>query len=313
LLIPAALSPSPSPCLLSLPARQSLPAVSQITASNHDEFKGSDKVVLISYTPAGTDAPKAFTAYANAHRDSYLFGHTNDPSALSLASISSSSPSIVLYKSFDEGSNTLPPSTYTTLTAESLGAWIKIHAMPLLDEISPENFALYAQAGIPIAYTFVDHAEKRTNKPLLESLRSIAAEYKGKISFVSIDAVKFVDHAKSLNLPGDVWPAFAIQDLAAQTKYPLKAGSVAWDAKTVKEFVRSFEKGEIKPDVKSAPVPTQTESVWELVSDEYDKVVYEDGNDKDVFIEFFAPWCGHWFVSLFFCPSSPLSFHRNPI
>lgn len=285
---------SPSFLIILNSSRQALPAVSEITASNHDEFKGSDKVVVVSYTPPGTDAPKAFVSYANAHRDTYLFGHTNDPKALAAASISSSSPSIVLYKAFDEGSNTLPSSTYTTLTAESLGDWIKIHAMPLLDEISPENFATYAGAGIPIAYAFVDPSEKSSNKALLKSLEPIAAEYKGKISFVWIDAIKFVDHAKSLSLSGDSWPAFAIQDLSAQTKYPLKAGSIAWDAKTVREFVRSFEKGEIKPDIKSAPIKAQTESVWDLVSDEYEQVVWEDGMDKDVFIEFFAPWCGHW-------------------
>lgn len=164
--------------------------------------------------------------------------------------------------------------------------------MPLLAEISPENFASYGEAGIPLAYTFVDPEQKEANEKLIKTLEPIAAEYKGKLSFVWIDAVKFVDHAKSLNLDVNSWPGFVIQDLTAQTKYPLKSsGSVAWDASTVKEFVRSFEAGEVKPDVKSAAIPaTQTGPVWDLVSDEYEKVVWEDGFEKDVFVEFYAPW-----------------------
>lgn len=199
----------------------------------------------------------------------------------------------MLYKSFDEGKNVLPAEVFSSLTAESLGAWIKPHAMPLLAEISPENFAAYSEAGLPLAYIFVDPEHKAENAKLIKTLEPVASEYKGKLSFVWIDAVKFVDHAKSLNLPTDAWPGFVIQDLSAQTKYPLKSGSVKWDAAAVKAFVKSFDAGEIKPDVKSAPIPKQQEAVWDLVSDEYEQVVWEDGFEKDVFVEFYAPWCGH--------------------
>lgn len=239
--------------------------------------------VLIAYTKEGEEAPAAFTTFANSHRDSYLFGHA------SLAVGGVSEPSIVLYKTFDEGKNVLSPAAYNALTAESLGDWIRPNAVPLLDEISPENFATYAGAGLPIAYIFVDPEQTEANAKLIESLKPVAAEHKGALSFVSIDAIKFIDHAKSLNLPTDKWPGFVIQDLTTQTKFPLKAGSVEWDAKTVAEFANKFVKGEIKPDVKSAPVKAvQEASVWDLVTDEYEKVVWEDGADKDIFIEFYA-------------------------
>lgn len=249
--------------------------------------------MLIAYTPAGSEPHKAFNVFANSHRDSYLFGSTSDPKAFAAAGVPTGSPSIVLYKSFDEGKNVLPAEVFSSLTAESLGAWIKPHAMPLLAEISPENFAAYSEAGLPLAYVFVDPEHKAANDKLIKTLEPIASEYKGKLSFVWIDAVKFVDHAKSLNLDINAWPGFVIQDLAAQTKYPLKSGSVQWDAAAVKAFVNSYEAGEIKPDVKSAPIPKQEEAVWTLVSDEYEKVVWEDGFEKDVFVEFYAPWCGH--------------------
>lgn len=178
----------------------------------------SSPSVLIAYTPAGSEPHKAFNVFANSHRDSYLFGSTADPKAFSLAGLSPSEPSIVLYKSFDEGKNVLPTEIFSALTAESLGSWIKVNAIPLLAEISPENFASYSEAGIPLAYTFVDPEQKAANDKLIKTLEPIAAEYKGKLSFVWIDAVKFIDHAKSLNLDVESWPGFVIQDLAADRK-----------------------------------------------------------------------------------------------
>ncbi|EJD53581.1 thioredoxin-domain-containing protein, partial [Auricularia subglabra TFB-10046 SS5] len=42
----------------------------------------------------------------------------------------------------------------------------------------------------------------------------------------------------------------------------------------------------------SEPVPeNQDESVYYLVGSEFDEVVFND--DKDVFVEFYATWCGH--------------------
>ena len=90
--------------------------------------------MLIAYTPAGSEPHKAFNVFANSHRDSYLFGSTSDPKAFAAAGVPTGSPSIVLYKSFDEGKNVLPADVFSSLTAESLGAWIKPHAMPLLAE-----------------------------------------------------------------------------------------------------------------------------------------------------------------------------------
>lgn len=250
--------------------------------------------VVVSYTTSGS-APDAFTKYASSARDSFLFGHTNSKSVLASESIDKNQ--IVLYKSFDEPFLSLPGDLYKGLTAESLGLWVKENSVPTLGEINPENFGTYAQAGKPIAYIFTDPTDKATNEPLLKSLEPIAKQYKSELSWVFIDGIKFVDHAKSLNLDTSAWPGFVVQDLTLQAKYPLKK---AVDAANVAEFIAAYIEGEVEPDVKSAPVKeVQDESVWDLASDEYEQVVWEDGKDKDVFVEFFAPW---WSV---FHPLSP--------
>lgn len=274
--------------IISYMIKQSLPAVTTVTKESHDQFIKDDKVVLVAYGDASHPIPQSYLDYANVARDSFLFGKYESADLPSIPE-SPSLPAVVLYKSFDEGYAVLPASEIASSTPESLAEFVKVNSVPLLDEISPENFGTYAEQGLPIAYLFVDPEDLTTLEKLVEELTPVAKEHKGAVNFVYIDAVKFVDHGKSLNLPGDEWPAFVVQDLAGQTKFPMP-GKPTKDS--VAEFMRAFVKGEITPSIKSAPIPaTQDGPVYQLVADGWDALF--DDESKDVFAEFYAPWCGH--------------------
>jgi len=61
---------------------------------------------------------------------------------------------------------------------------------------------------------------------------------------------------------------------------------------SLKSFINDFKSGTIKPFLKSQDIPTeQTEAVITVVGKNFKDVVMDDS--KDVFIEFYAPWCGH--------------------
>jgi protein disulfide-isomerase A1 len=268
--------------IISYMRKQALPAVSEVTSENQDEFIGADKIVVVAYLDeADKKNREIFDSFAQSNRDEYLFGRTSDPAAISTAGVST--PAIVLYKTFDEGRNDFSGAW----NEDSLSSFVKENSIPLLDEISPDNFALYAEAGIPLAYLFIE-ADNPDRNALTKSLEAVAREHKGKVNFVWIDALKFADHAKSLNLPEFKWPAFAIQNVAEGLKFPLDQSKKV-DAETVGDFVGRYVKGDVAPSVKSQPIPkSQDESVYVLVADEFDKIVFDD--KKDVFVEFYAPW-----------------------
>lgn len=85
-------------------------------------------------------------------------------------------------------------------------SFIKAESVPLIDEIGPDNFPVYAEAGIPLAYFFTDPEHKGKDE-VVEALKPLAKANKGKLNFVWIDAVKFANHAKGLNIQSEEWPA----------------------------------------------------------------------------------------------------------
>ncbi|RPB00620.1 protein disulfide isomerase [Choiromyces venosus 120613-1] len=272
-----------SDAIVSYMTKQALPAVSLLDKDTIAEFKTADKIVVIAYlSPDDKEKNATFTSVAEKLRDSFLFGATSD-SALAEAD-SVKAPAIVLYKTFDEGKTVFDGE----FTAEEITNFATVASTPLMGEVGPETYSGYMAAGLPLAYIFVDGEEIK--EKLTAAIRPIAEKYKGKINFATIDAVAYGAHANNLNLETK-WPAFAIQDTTKNLKYPFDQEKEITET-SISEFVDAFVAGKIDPSIKSEPIPeTQEGPVHVVVANNYEELVMD--NDKDVLLEFYAPWCGH--------------------
>jgi len=273
-----------APAIVSYMTKQSLPAVSVLTKETIVDFKTADKVVLVGYFAADDKTSNTtFTAAAEKLRESFLFGASNDAELAKAEGVSF--PSVVLYKSFDEGKSIFSEA----FTTESLEQFAKTASIPLIGEVGPETYAGYMATGIPLAYIFAETVEERST--IAASLKTVAEKYRGKVSFATIDAKAFGAHAGNLNLKVDIWPAFAIQDTVNNKKFPFNQDEKI-TVETISKFVDDFVAGKIEPSIKSEPVPgNQDGAVKIVVAHNYDSIVLDDA--KDVLIEFYAPWCGH--------------------
>ncbi|KAG9327275.1 hypothetical protein KVV02_002728 [Mortierella alpina] len=266
-----------SDAIVSYLKKQSLPALSELTADTLSAFSTSDKVVVVASLPKDSKKREIMEKVAKQNRDKYLFGVVETNPDLE-------GEGIVLYKKFDEGKNELKGD----FTEESLIEFITANSVPTMDEIGPDNYATYMDGGLPLAYLFYSSTEERDAVgPAFEAL---AKENKGKVNFVYIDAQKFGAHASNLNLK-ESWPAFGIQNVATGAKYPLvQEGDLS--VEKAKALVEGVLAGTVEPSIKSEAIPeTNDDPVKVVVAHSYKDIVEDE--TKDVLIEFYAPWCGH--------------------
>jgi protein disulfide-isomerase A1 len=269
--------------LISYMTKQALPAVSDVTKTTIEEFKTADKVVLIAYFAADDKASnETFTSVANGLRDNYLFGATNDAALAKAEGVKQ--PGLVLYKSFDDGKDVFSEK----FDAEAIKEFVQVASTPLIGEVGPETYSGYMAAGLPLAYIFAETPEER--EEFAKELKPLALKHKGKMNFATIDAKSFGQHAGNLNLKVGTWPAFAIQKTEKNEKYPYDQDKKITE-KDIGTFVDDFLAGKVEPSIKSEPIPESQGPVSVIVAKNYKEIVLD--NDKDVLVEFYAPWCGH--------------------
>jgi protein disulfide-isomerase A1 len=264
--------------------KQSLPAVSVVTSETLPEFKVADKVVVVAFFEADDKVSnETWSTIAEANRDNYLFGACNDVALAKAEGVTA--PAVVLYKSFDEGKSIFAEK----IEKDAVESFVKTASIPLVGEVGPETYSGYMATGLPLAYIFAETPEERNT--LAATLKPLAELYRGKISFATIDAKAFGAHAANLNLKADQFPAFAIQETVKNQKFPYDQDAEITE-EAVGKFVKSFIDGTLSPSIKSEPIPeSQDGPVHVIVAHNYDDIVLD--NEKDVLVEFYAPWCGH--------------------
>ncbi|KAI8075220.1 thioredoxin-like protein [Gongronella butleri] len=273
--------------IVSYMKKQALPAVSVLdNVDVLNTFKGSDRMVLIAYLDAeDAETRTTFDAAGNKLRDNYVFGVVTDKEVAKAQGVEQF-PSLVLYRQFDEPTVELKGAEAVKENGD-IEAFLKDHSLPLLDQISGENFSQYMETGLPLAYIFTDNEEDHAKLDAV--VRPIAQKYKGKVSFAHLDAKLYGGHANNVGLKEGQWPALAIQNLETAAKFPY-TGELTTEA--FGEYVDKFVAGEVAPHLNSDDIPEKNdEPVKVVVGKQFNEIVLD--KDNDVFLEVYAPWCGH--------------------
>ncbi|KAJ1933096.1 protein disulfide-isomerase precursor, partial [Kickxella alabastrina] len=224
--------------IISYMRKQLLPPLSTLTSDNFAKFTASDRVVVVGFVEDTESAEYAeLESLAKELRDDYVFGVITDKELAAEQGIAEAG--VVVYKTFDDGKDVYDGA----INAKELRDFIKASSVPLFGEISGENYAQYAQTGLPFGFAFFNSEE--TRKALEEQIYPVAKQYKGVISFVLIDATKYSSQADHLNLKHD-WPAFAIQNQTSLAKFPFPQDKEITEQE-IHDFVKDFADGKIEP------------------------------------------------------------------
>lgn len=260
-------------------------ALSDVAAAK--TFKEDNKVSVIGFFKDQTnEAAKAFLEVAS-NMDDFKFGITSEEAVFGEYEITGDA--VVLFKEFDEGRNDLKED----MTVESITAFVASNSLPLVVDFNHDTAQKIFSGEIKThLLLFISYKSDEYQKQV-EVTRSIAKDYKGKALFVTIDTDE-EDHKRILEFFGmkeDELPGMRLirleEDMA---KYKPEDGSLTEE--NIRAFVKDFMDGKLKQHLLSEEIPEDwdKEPVKVLVGKNFEEVA--KNKDKDVLVEFYAPWCG---------------------
>jgi len=189
-------------------------------------------------------------------------------------------PSYILYRSFDE-----TPAKGEDFAG--LNEFFQNNRFPVLDEMKPENYQLYMDRGIPVAWLSIKEDDENTRK----MFEKHAANYIGVFSAVWVDAVKYKEHIEG-NLGISSTPGLMIVDSHKNLKFSF-SGSFSEEA-DFEAFFEGFVKDTLDKFQKSQDPPTEDDgNVKIIVGSTWHELVMNREDGAAVFVMYYAPWCGH--------------------
>ncbi|XP_062853434.1 protein disulfide-isomerase [Trichomycterus rosablanca] len=265
------------------------PATAMLSEVTQAEALIADNEVAVIGFFKDVESPgaKAFIKAAEAI-DDIPFGFTSDDAVFSKFEVTKDG--VVLFKKFDEGRNTFDGE----LTKESLLNFIKANQLPLVieftEQTAPKIFGGEIKSHILL---FIPKAIKGFQEKL-DHFKKAAEGFKGKILFIFIDS-EVDDNQRILEFFGlkkDECPALRLITLEDEmTKYKPETSEIT--AENIIAFCTAFTEGKLKPHLMSQDIPEDWDKnpVKILVGKNFEEVVFDP--TKNVFVEFYAPWCGH--------------------
>lgn len=263
------------------------PPCAEISSQEVLDALVKDNVVVVGFFDDVTsDKAKIFEKVADGDdSNKYVFGKGDELKA----AYSAKDSTILLLKSFDEGKVEFTGE----VEAEELKKFVSASSRPNMFEFSDETANQIFSAGINKHFLLLSKKSDKEHADRIAKCTEVAKTMKDDIIFVHVDA-DVEGNAGVLDFLGakmDDLPTFLIFAMDLSTKYYPENKEIS--EKNIAAFVKDFMDGKIQPTLKSAELPEDWDSkpVKVLVSSNFKDVVMDA--EKDVFVEFYAPWCGH--------------------
>ncbi|XP_042581615.1 protein disulfide-isomerase isoform X1 [Cyprinus carpio] len=265
------------------------PAATTLTDVTQAESLIADNEVAVIgfFKNVESEDAKAFIKTAEAV-DDIPFGIISDDAGFSKFEVAKDG--VVLFKKFDEGRIAFDGE----ISKEKLLTFIKSNQLPLVieftEQTAPKIFGGVIKSHILmfVPKTAKDFQDK------MDQFKKAAEGFKGKILFIFIDS-DVDDNQRILEFFGlkkEECPAIRLITLEEEmTKYKPETSEIT--AENIITFCTAFTEGKLKPHLMSQDIPDDWDKnpVKVLVGKNFEEVAFDPA--KNVFVEFYAPWCGH--------------------
>lgn len=288
----AVVSPSTSPRPASIPrdiveyvVRKSGPVGKKIEkVADLDKLKSANDVVFVAVLPEESKELKNYLTVADS-MDDLTFAYIVDINVAE--DLSLNEHSLVVYKKYDEEFSQFEGE----FSVEGIHSFAHKHELPLVIPFNQKNARkiFNPNSGIDSqCIIFVEEGEEGEED--MNTFRKVSAAHQGDAFFVNIpiENTRLMDYfGVSLSeLPAVVM----VKSLnTGMKKYKFEG---EFNEDELNKFVVDYKEGKLSPYLKSEAIPSeQNEPVYVVVGKTFNEIALDPS--KNVFVLFYAPWCGH--------------------
>jgi len=253
-----------------------------------NKFKEDNKVCVVAFIQdMEGDAMKQYSAAADSI-DDIPFGVV---SSAEVGKAVGEAGAIAVYKQFDEG---VAMFEGDLAADKELVDFVKGNQLALLTEFTAESAPTIFGGDIQVHVLLFISSSALDAEAHKTSFTEAAKDFKGQVLFIYIDS-DVEDNNRVMEFFGlkseDVPTYRMIKMTDNMAKY--KPDGPELDATSVVNFCKGVMSGVISRHLMSEDVPDDwdKESVAVLVGKNFKEVAFDE--TKKVFVEFYAPWCGH--------------------
>ncbi|KAK3530698.1 hypothetical protein QTP86_032193, partial [Hemibagrus guttatus] len=218
------------------------------------------------------------------------FGITSSPELFEKFRVEEES--VVLFKQFDDKRADMPLSQEDKLDRDEVISFIQTNSLELVIEFSEENAEKIFSNKIHNHLLLFINSTMELHLAVLDDFTAAARDFKETILFIKIDVTTEVSHVLNyFGLSASDAPALRFINTDTLKKFTMTEAAINKD--TLKRFCQDVLDGKIKPHLKSEDIPKDWDKnpVKVLVGKNFEQVAFDE--TKNVFVEFYAPWCGH--------------------
>jgi protein disulfide isomerase family A protein 3 len=254
-----------------------------------EKFINNDDYSIVGFFKKQSKLEDAFMKIAASERENYRFAHTSDKSVLEQYN---HDDDIVVFQPKRLNSKFEEKETVYdgTPQLESIKKFIKAQTTGLCGHRTSDNAQSF-QKPLIVVYYNVDYVKdlKGTNYWRNRVLK-VAQDYKDKLTFAVSNKNDFsheLDEHGLAEKKSSEKPVVAGMGKDGE-KYPM---TEEFSLENLKKFADDVLSGKLEAYMKSEAIPDNNDGpVTVVVAKNFKEVVEQD---KDILIEFYAPWCGH--------------------
>lgn len=265
------------------PAAAELSSVEAVKA-----FTEKEEVAVVGFFKDQTSAAAQAFVEAAGDVDDLAFGITSDSAVF--AEYKVTDDTVVLFKNFDDGRADLSEN----INVKSVKEFVTANRLALVTEFTQEAASKIFGGDVKNHLLLFISKKADDFKEKYDVYKQVAPDFKGKVLFIYINLDE-EDNLRILEFFGlklADCPTYRYIHLGDDMqKYKPESSEITADG--LRTFVQGIIDGTTQPHLNSEDVPEDWDSkpVKVLVGKNFNEVARD--TKKSVFVEFYAPWCGH--------------------